>query len=189
MSTLVAINVLKDNTEILNRDGVPIMFYWNIKEGIIEDLRNNLQFTEWLAGKNIFTDEKLYTATSIAYFYFADKDNNPNGNEDYSSEVVKIQDIYSVQWLLDNGYDTILNHSAIWMHDKVFGRKSDTNVDSIDITADVYKKVKDKYKDKISNETYLKAIRSYYQKECPNMSASNLTVIMNLVQEKINSAE
>ena len=49
---LAAINVVC-NGKLINRNSVPLLFYWNGETDLIEDIKNNIDFKQWLEDEEI----------------------------------------------------------------------------------------------------------------------------------------
>ena len=89
---LAAINVVC-NGKLVNRNSVPLLFYWNGETDLIEDIKNNIDFKQWLEDEEILTDINNYLNSHIAFFYFKSND------EDYQDQTINIQELYNISAL------------------------------------------------------------------------------------------
>ena len=49
---LAAINVVC-NGKLIKRNSVPLLFYWNGETDLIEDIKNNIDFMQWLEDEEV----------------------------------------------------------------------------------------------------------------------------------------
>ena len=89
---LAAINVVC-NGKLINRNSVPLLFYWNGETDLIEDIKNNIDFMQWLEDEEILTNINNYLNSHIALFYFKSHD------EDYQDQTINIQELYNISTL------------------------------------------------------------------------------------------
>ena len=64
---LAAINVVC-NGKLINRNSVPLLFYWNGETDLVEDIKNNIDFRQWLEDEEIlkvYFDDKSVSVDEI----------------------------------------------------------------------------------------------------------------------------
>ena len=74
---IVAINIFDNNT-LINKDNVPILFYWERTNDIISSLKENGEFCIYISNHI-----KHYDNSYITLIYFELDDNNSETDEKY----------------------------------------------------------------------------------------------------------
>ena len=90
-SNCVAINILKktdDDSVVMNKRGMPILFYWDGETDVLEDMQSKEEFVSLLKNMINITN---YTSISIAYLYFMEDVDN-EFKEVYNDKVIDLQD-------------------------------------------------------------------------------------------------
>ena len=156
--SLVAINIYDQNTNILyNKSLVPILFYWNGNGDLLEDILRNENFkTNYLDN---FKDYESYNNAVISYFFFEfDKDDKEAyiENSILISDYVKLKDFNSIQII----YKLLIPHLYNLYKMALKKDYDDTKVFNEEIIIDIYKQIKEKYKDKIEKQTLVNWVRS-----------------------------
>lgn len=159
--SLVAINVIC-NGKIINREGIPLLFYWNGETDVLEDIKSNIDFKQWLEDEEILTNINLYLNSHVAFFYFKTHD------EDYHDLTCDIQDLYNIENLTEFKYD-LLCESVYYLFNKSFptDKPAINGLNTEEKCKNVIYKILEKYSSKISNETCVNAIRAYVQENYP----------------------
>ena len=89
--SFVAINVIVNETNILNNGGYPIIFYWDGESDIIEDIRTNVNFNK-LIEENCLTDKEIYINSYIKLLYL-----NNIKEVKYVTQDIPVQSLYLLQ--------------------------------------------------------------------------------------------
>ena len=90
MNNCVAINIIADN-KILNKNGVPILFYWDGKSNVIDEIKGQKVFMDFIKSKTLTVENYAYSA--MTYFCFTEDENN-NWEEKYNEKVIYMQDLF-----------------------------------------------------------------------------------------------
>lgn len=149
--SFVAINIISSDNKLYNKNSTPLLFYWNGEDNICDELKKSDKFVSMIKTL-ISLNKDLYTDLMLSYFYFK----YVNGQEQYSEEVKNIQDIL----LLEN-FDSIniVNNFLITHFKELYtiSFKEDYTVDTElsvnEIIIDIYTKLKERFKSRITDET------------------------------------
>ena len=77
--SLVSINILNSENKLLNKTGVPMLYYWNGNTDVLDDLSNDEELINY--SKGLFNEPTDYLKVNISYFYFKYDENH---EEEYS---------------------------------------------------------------------------------------------------------
>lgn len=156
--SLVAINLYDKNTKkIYNKTLVPILFYWNGVGDLLESIFKDKDFINgYLNNINKYDD---FINLSMSYFYFKF---NEDGKEDYLDNTLLIKDYIKFK---DFNSDVIIFNLIIPYFFNIYKTAikeeyEKPNVFNQDIIVDIYKKIKEKYQEKILKKTFINLIRS-----------------------------
>lgn len=175
--SLVAINVIC-NGKIINREGIPLLFYWNGETDVLEDIKSNIDFKQWLEDEEILTNMDSYLNSHIAFFYFKSHD------EDYQDMTCDVQDLYNLDTLIDFKNDLIFE-CVYYLYNKSFPERNGMHLagDSLEQCKTAIEMILEKYKDKVLPETCKNAIRAYVQERYKDFK--RLDEFMDYVNEVI----
>lgn len=181
--SLVSINIVSDNNVLENPSSIPLLCYWDGIGDLKDFIFSDKEFTDILY-KKILNTEK-YSNSKISFFYFKESDNNEN--EKYIENNINIQDILKLN-KIGNNYKFWEDYiKDIFSYLYKCSYKSDY-VFLYDINEDIneiYFKLVEKNKDKISKDTILNYLRSeLYEKKLNN---ENIEYILNKVKEILNN--
>ena len=154
---LAAINVVC-NDKLVNRNGIPLLFYWNGESDIIEDIGTNIDFMQWLEDEDILTNINNYLNSHIAFFYFKSND------EDYQDHTIDIQDLYNLDALSELKLE-LLVECTYYLYNKSFPERNGMHLSGTleQQCKDAIKMILDKYGERLSIESCRNAIRAYVQ--------------------------
>jgi len=178
--SLVAINIYDQNTNVLiNKSLVPILFYWNGKGDLLNNILNDEKFKENYL--NSILDFDTFRNLEMSYFYFELQE---DGKEAYSdhviliSEHVKLKDFNSDQII----YNLIIPHFYNLYKKALKEDYDETKVFNDDIIIEIYRKIKDKYQEKIEKSTLVNWIRSELI-NTNKIDSSNTNYIINKLNQ------
>ena len=154
---LAAINVVC-NGKLINRNSVPLLFYWNGETDLIEDIKNNIDFMQWLEDEEILTNINNYLNSHIALFYFKSNDN------DYQDQTINIQELYNISALSELKLE-LLVECTYYLYNKSFPERNGMHLSGTleQQCKDAIKMILDKYGERLSIESCRNAIRAYVQ--------------------------
>ncbi len=154
---LAAINVVC-NDKLVNRNGIPLLFYWNGETDIIEDIGTNIDFMQWLEDEDILTNINNYLNSHIAFFYFKSND------EDYQDHTIDIQELYNLDALSELKLE-LLVECTYYLYNKSFPERNRMHLSGTleQQCKDAIKMILDKYGERLSIESCKNAIRAYVQ--------------------------
>lgn len=186
--SLVSINILEKNTNILlNKNSIPLLYYWNGENNVLDELKNDEKFLEYCA--SLFTTPEKYLNIFVGLFYFK---YNENDEEEYSEVVKDIQDILYLD-KFDSYY--IINHFLLShfleLYKTAFKEeyeysKLDDNLN--DIIIDIYNKLKDKFTKRISKTTVINWVRSVLLDK-NHFNTINTNYIIKILEQKLENNE
>ena len=154
---LAAINVVC-NDKLVNRNGIPLLFYWNGETDIIEDIGTNIDFMQWLEDEDILTNINNYLNSHIAFFYFKSSD------EDYQDHTIAIQELYNLDALSELKLE-LLVECTYYLYNKSFPERNGMHLSGTleQQCKDAIKMILDKYGERLSIDSCRNAIRAYVQ--------------------------
>ena len=154
---LAAINVVC-NDKLVNRNGIPLLFYWNGETDIIEDIGTNIDFMQWLEDEDILTNINNYLNSHIAFFYFKSND------EDYQDHTIDIQELYNLDALSELKLE-LLVECTYYLYNKSFPERNGMHLSGTleQQCKDAIKMILDKYGERLSIDSCRNAIRAYVQ--------------------------
>ena len=169
--SLVAINIVQGK-EILNKRGIPLLFYWNGKTDIVEDLKNSDDFKNFLISAGPLKSVMSYLKTNISFFYFTYKE---DGSDDYKDRTISVQNLYDIvnyKELMNSIIEKTLNY----LYNLSFGT-------TINFTSMSYKSaseaIMNKYKDGLLKTTFIESIRGNIQQNYPTLYSKNIDAVMD----------
>lgn len=154
--SLVAINIINRDDKICNKSGVPMLYYWNGQNDVLDDLSNDNELLEY--SKTLFETPEMYLGYSVNYFYFKYNDND---EEEYADNVIELQDIITLDKFDSNDIVLyyLLNH-----FNTLYKNSFKTDFENVpDITESIvlmYNAIKGKFKTRLSKETIINWVRS-----------------------------
>ena len=155
--SLVAINIIC-NGKIINREGIPLLFYWNGETDVLEDIKSNGDFKQWLEDEEILTNMESYLNSHIALFYFKTHD------DDYHDLTCDIQNLYNLDTLSEFKND-LMFECVYYLYNKSFPERNGMHLagNTVEQCKTAINMILEKYHDKILPDTCKHAIRAYVQ--------------------------
>jgi hypothetical protein len=155
---IVSVNIIGTNNKILNKDGIPILFYYDEKSNIEDALFTNNSFIEYL-NTVLFTIEN-YSDAKISYCFY----NEVNGKDEYDYVIKEVEDwkpFSDISIKLDEEYiKQIVNK----LYRKIFETEFVWTMNfTIDIT-NFYNAVITKYPERFSSLTFIQYVRKELSK-------------------------
>lgn len=183
-SNCVAINILKktdDGSVIMNKRGMPILFYWDGETDVLEDMQSKQEFVSLL--KNM-TNINNYTSISIAYLYFMEDADN-EFKEVYNDKVIDLQDWMPFSKLEHEFAYSYIKNIMFDLYKKVFGNEYEkSNKDSLEtVYVYMYTAIKEKYAQRITKITFIEYIRTEIVKMNTGLSKTNIDWLFNRLNE------
>lgn len=176
--SLVSINVLS-NDVLLNKSKVPILYYWNGEGNLIE----SILFDEYFINNYINTIKSIeeFNSIELAFFYFNYEDNieSCENNIIYIKNYINFNQFESHHIVNELLFDKFVELYKIAFNEEYKGlEKIDESI------KDVYNKIKEKYKEKISKKTIINYIISKLKED--SISNENINTIINELKQILN---
>jgi hypothetical protein len=155
--SLVTLNIFDIDNKLLNKTTSPLLYYWNGESDILNDFRKDEQFVK--AYETLFLTPQKYIEIMVSYVYFK---YNDDGEEIFEEHTTDIQDIiyldrfnskHIVSYYLVNHFNELYRNSF-----KTNKELNDTDWETYII--EIYKAVKNKFKDRLSKQTIINWVRS-----------------------------
>lgn len=188
LESLVAINIISDD-KIINKNGIPLLFYWDGKQDIYEALKSGSDFNDYLMHTVINKDK--YTNAYFSFFkYYLDE----NNTENYSEDKINIQDFLKLKDLsLENNmfYKEYLLHHFLYLYDSAYHQDYNEDISIMgidDAILDIYDKMQEKYPKRVIKSTVINYIRSELIKT-DNLSIENSDWIIYQLENLLNERE
>ena len=179
-ASFVSINITSNNV-LLNKNGIPILFYWNGLEPIEKLLKESELFRNYL-NENVMNDI-FYPDASINYLYY-----NTAGEteeEKYGEGHIDIEEMFPM-CECPNMINTYLKGYFGYLYTKVFKEKySFDDVFERDII-NIYDKLLAKYPNRVSKNIIVNYISSELQQRTKLNAASVKTILDTLNNILIN---
>ena len=169
--SLVAINIIV-NDKIINKNGVPILFYWDGENSLIKDIYNDVSFKSLLYNSIINYDN--YANAKLSFFYFTFE----NGEEKYTEDFSIIQNELTLKDLEAEKsifYKEYLLYHFLFLYKSAYHEDygEDISIMGIDdAVLDIYDKIQEKYPKRVIKSTVINYIRGELQKT-DNLSMEN----------------
>lgn len=186
--SLVAINIIVNKDTIVNKNGVPLLFYWDgNSDTLLKDIYDNEEFRSLLY--NTIINYNNYAKSKLALFYFT----YDNDEEKYNEIVSSIQDILKLSILDDDSrmfYKNYLWNHFEFLYESAFHEKYDKEISLFDIDdsiINVYDKIQEKYPKRVIKSTVINYIRGELQsKDMLTMENTDWIIFQleNLLNEK-----
>ena len=183
-SNCVAINILKktdDGSVVMNKRGMPILFYWDGETDVLEDMQSKDEFVSLLKNMTNITN---YTSISIAYLYFMEDVDN-EFKEVYNDKVIDLQDWMPFSKLEHEFAYSYIKNIMFDLYKKVFGNEYEkSNKDSLEtVYVYMYTAIKEKYAQRITKITFIEYIRTEIVKMNTGLSKTNIDWLFNRLNE------
>lgn len=188
LESLVAINVISGD-RIINKNGTPLLFYWDGEQDIYEALKSGNEFIDYLMHTVINKDK--YTDAYFSFFkYYLDEEGKENYQEDKINiqDFLKLKDLQIEQSLFYKEY--LLNH-FLYLYKSAYHEdyKEDISIMGIDdAVLDIYDKIQEKYPKRVIKSTVINYIRSELQKT-DDISIENSDWIVFQLENLLNERE
>ena len=183
--SVLSINIVNGNS-ILNKDGLPILLYWNKDD----DLKNCLLDDSFKSLVISLCKNDMYTNAQIKCVSFIDEDTEIDGNEKYNVIEYNVQDLFSiidneiiayriVLYILHDLYINIFKHS-------INEDYQDNSLDNIkNIIHTMYSAILTDKQDKILPNTVFHYIVSKIS-QIDNLNKNNLDSIIKIAKQILN---
>lgn len=160
---LVSLNIFAIDNEgtkfLLNKTGVPVLYYWDGESDMSENFLNNDKFRE-IIDMECF-NMKFYSKSEIGYFLFEiDGD-----NEKYNDKFLNIQDIFALDKMTDienmfyiEYIKSILDKLYVMSMGKEY--VGDLLEDENDKFIRIYNEIQEKYPNRFIKTTFVNYVRS-----------------------------
>lgn len=180
--SVLSINIVNGNS-ILNKDGLPILLYWNKDD----DLKKCLLDDSFKSSVISLCKNDMYANTKIKCISFVDEDTEVDGNEKYNVIEYNVQDLFSIidneivayriiMYILHDLYINIFKHSI----------SEDFQDDSLDniknVIQTIYSAIFTKKQDKILPNTVFHYIVSKVSQNS-NLNKNNLDSIIKIAKQ------
>ncbi len=183
IDSLVSMNIFHEKQQhIINK--IPLLYYWNGEGDLLKNILNDKKF------KNTYLDKinlDTYKYLQLAYFYFKYDEND---NEQYVENIIKFFDYISLSEFDSKNivYELIVKYMFELYKISMKLDYKDTKVYNEEIIIDIYKQIKDKYKEKLNRITFLNWIRNeLITKEQLNNNNTNYIIEqLNNIIELVN---
>ena len=183
--SLVAINIVNAENKLLNKSGVPMLYYWDGTIDIIESLSNDTEFIDYV--KTLIIKPEDYLNINICYFYFQ---YNEKGDEVYSDLNVKIHNLIGLDKFDSEG----IVLSFIEKHFKVLYKNSFKQIfdvkegEYVSNICEMYRAIKSKFKERISKTTIVNWVRSVLY-DVEHFNNTNIDFIINKLNQILKAEE
>jgi len=175
IDSLVSINIYRnDEFKIINK--IPLLYYWNGEGDLLECILSDKQFKEKYLDKITLDDAKHF---QLGYFYFKYDEND---NEQYTENIVDIYDYLDLSKFdsLNMTYELVIKHMFELYKLSMKVDYNDVKVFNEEIIIDIYKKIKDKYKERLNKTTFINWIRNELITK-DNLNNKNTNYIINIL--------
>lgn len=184
----ISLNIVDNDNKCLNNSAIPIVYYWNSKDELLESMKSQEGFKDNIS--KLCFNEKLYPISKIKYIYII----NPDIKE-YKTGEVNIQDLFKLEEIEDDFYYKYVLDILKSLYTNVYKKEYDYNEDNIYvITPTSEEEIIDLYKSIIGGvkrEITLKTVVTYIQKtlsENTKLSKDNIQFLIdkltNIIKEK-----
>jgi hypothetical protein len=182
--SLVSINLVTKDKQLLNPAYVPILLYWNDNNGngIPEEFFYNEKSHKYTVDTCCNVD--LYTKSQLSFFYFKDVDYD--GTEDYQEGMVDIQTLFEFDKLED--FENVFYKEYIvqifdYLYECSFKEKPIWSVEPWkfeDDVVNIYKTLQEKYPRKIEKLTIVNYFRSEFTQKYKLNTKNSEWIIVKL---------
>ena len=186
--SLVAINIIV-NDKIINKNGVPILFYWNGESSLLtKAIYDDQNFKSLLYNTIINYDN--YADAKLSFFYFLYENNEEKYIEDFSivQNEMKLSELDTEQSLF---YKEFLLYHFLYLYKSAYHEdyKEDISIIGIDdAILDIYDKIQNKYPKRVIKSTVINYIRGELQKT-DKLSMENTDWIIYQLENLLNERE
>lgn len=159
--SLVAINIVV-NDKIINKNGVPLLFYWDGKTDTLEEAIYNDKYFKTLLYDTILNVDN-YANAKLSYFYFENED------EHYTEYHSIVQTVLTLDSLDDDSrmfYKNYLWNHFVFLYESAYHEKYDKEVTIFNIDdhiLEVYDQIQEKYPKRFIKSTVINYVRSELQ--------------------------
>ena len=187
--SLVAINLIV-NDKIINKNGVPILFYWDgDSSSLLKDIYDDESFKSLLY--NTVINYENYANAKLAFFYFKYDENN---SENYTEGFDLIQNEFLLSEIDDDNrmfYKFYLWKHFTFLYESAYHKTYDKEVALFDIDdsiLDIYDKIQNKYPKRVIKSTVINYIRGELQKT-DNLLMENTNWIIFQLEKLLTERE
>ena len=186
--SLVALNVIV-NDKIINKNGVPILFYWNGESSsLVHDIYEDPSFKSLLYNTVINYDN--YANAKLSFFYFLYEGEEEKYVEDFSviQNEMKLSDLDDEARMFYKKY--LWNHFK-FLYESAYHEKYADDVSLFDMDEcilDIYDQIQSKYPKRVIKSTVINYIRGELQKT-DNLSMENTDWIIFQLEKLLTERE
>lgn len=190
MNTFCALNIIDSKGSLINKDNRPLMYIWDGKNELWEQIGKDESFKEYIVKElNIPDNFVNYINSTIVSFIYKKESTSESV---YENKEISIQEMYPLEDNPNIGLyllTFIMNH-LYKLSFKEFPQKPENESYERYIYW-LYQRIKDKYKEKLSNETIVQAVRNIIQtdKEFEGLNLDNqeylIKQITNIIRDEI----
>lgn len=175
--SLIALNIV-DNNILLNPSKTPILFYWNGEDTIKESMLTN-DFKEIL--KSV-CDKEHYSSSIISYATFLDANTENQGDEEYSSGEIKVQDVIFLSENNELAYNIIyLTLHELYINSFKKSYNYNSNISLKDNIQNMYRSILNTFGDKLISKSIFHYVKSKLEKH--NYNEQNLNELIRLSKD------
>lgn len=175
---IVSVNIIGTNNKILNKDGIPILFYCDEESNIEDALFTNNVFIEYL--NNILFTIENYSDAKISYCFY----NEVDGKDEYDYVIKEVEDwkpFSEISIKLDEEYiKQIVNK----LYRRIFESEF---IWTMNFTTDImtfYNAVITRYPERFSSITFIQYVRK--ELEQYNLKKHNTEYIITKLKSIFN---
>lgn len=184
VDSLVAINIIS-NEKLINKNGTPLLFYWDGKQDINEALSSDKTFLDYLNHTVINKDNFTNSYFSFFQYYIE------NNEEHYKEDKIIIQDFIKFENMNDEKVsfykEYLLNH-FLYLYKSAYHEEYNQDISIIgidDSILDIYDKIQEKYPKRVIKTTVINYIRSELMKT-DNLNIENTDWIISKLENLLN---
>ena len=183
--SLVALNITS-NDKLLNKNNVPILFYWNGESTLINAIYNDINFKSLLY--NTVMNYDNYANAKLSFFYYEGENENYTEDFCFVQNDIKLFDLDDETRMFYKMY--LWNHFK-FLYESAFHEKYEGNVSLFEMDEcilDIYDQIQSKYPKRVIKSTVINYIRSELQKtDC--LSMENTDWIIEQLENLLNERE
>jgi hypothetical protein len=188
LESLVAINIISED-KIINKNGTPLLFYWDGEQDIYEALKSDSGFNDFLMNSVINKDNYVHSYFSF-FKYYLDENREEHYIEDKINvqEFLKLKDLEQEKNLFYKEY--LLDH-FLYLYKSAYHEdyKEDISIIGIDdAILNIYDIIQEKYPKRVIKSTVINYIRGELQ-NTDKLIIENVNWIIFKLDELLNERE
>lgn len=175
VESIIAINFLKNN-EIINKNKVPILYFWNDDDSLTEELRSSEELQKYIFSN--FSDSYSYLIGRMSIAKY-------NGEEERFEELhIKVQELFNIDFMTKHDSEFWVNfiyNDFINLDSHSDGLDYENKIEHIQA---VYEKIKRKHPNRVNKDVVVNYIFSKLN-ENQNINIENTNFIIQKLKEII----